>query len=125
MAKKPLGDVEPPVALDVSALKRRADTAAPPSADALAETLRATSAGFVTTRQVVQPRRLVKDAFAIPEDEYALIGAAQMRAGLLSRPNFKKVEVIRAALKALSALSDPEFLALIDGLPDLKPGPRR
>ena len=129
MAKKPLLDFDapPPAPLDISGLKRgNTPPAVPPvSPEQISEAVKLAGDGFLTTRHIAPVKKMVKDAFAIPEDEYVIIGEMQRRAGLAGRPSLKKVEVIRAALKALELTPEADFLALIDSLPEQKPGPRK
>lgn len=64
--------------------------------------------------------KLVRDSFTIPQDEYqeiAKIKDAFLKTGL----PVKKSEVVRAGLKALSALSIAQMKRLLTGLNKVKP----
>ena len=65
--------------------------------------------------------KLVRDSFTIPKDEYAAIEALKLRAAALSQPA-KKSELLRAGLKALSAMSDAALQAVLHAVPAIKTG---
>src|SRR5258708_23847385 len=56
----------------------------------------------------VKPK-LVRDSFTIPKAEYTVLGALKQRAVQLGQQS-KKSELLRAGVKALSAMADAEFL---------------
>ena len=66
-------------------------------------------------------RKLVRDSFTIPRDEYGVIDALKMRLGKLGRIA-KKSELLRAGLKMLAALPDTSLLAALEAVPPLKTG---
>ena len=65
--------------------------------------------------------KLVRDSFTIPKDEYGVLGELKHRAGKLSMP-IKKSELLRAGIKALTAMSDSAFLAVLKAVPTIKTG---
>lgn len=69
--------------------------------------------------------KLVRDSFTMPKAEYAVIEQLKRRASVLERPA-KKSELLRAGIKALSALSDAALLAALQAVPTIKTGrPKR
>ena len=66
-------------------------------------------------------RKLVRDSFTIPRDEYGAIDALKLRLGKLGRIA-KKSELLRAGLKMLAALPDTSLLAALEAVPPLKTG---
>jgi len=65
--------------------------------------------------------KLVRDSFTLPVDDFALIAALKSRA-LLAQRETKKSELIRAGLRALSALDDKALLAALQALTPVKVG---
>lgn len=65
--------------------------------------------------------KLIRDGFTMPETEFKLIDAVKQRAMGFKR-EVKKSEVLRAGLKALQGLSEPQLKALLDTLPIVKTG---
>jgi hypothetical protein len=65
--------------------------------------------------------KLVRDSFTFPESDYAQIAALKQRA-LNAGVEIKKSEVLRAALVALSKLSDAELLSALEAIDKLKTG---
>lgn len=65
--------------------------------------------------------KLVRDSFTMPKAEYAAIDQLKRRATLLQRPA-KKSELLRAGIKALSALDDAALLAALQAVPTIKTG---
>ncbi|MBE7941831.1 hypothetical protein IM725_14720 [Ramlibacter aquaticus] len=65
--------------------------------------------------------KLVRDSFTIPKDEYAALDVLKARSARLGRA-MKKSEVLRAGLKALSAMADSTFLAALREVPAIKTG---
>ena len=65
--------------------------------------------------------KLVRDSFTMPKDEYAAIDGLKLRAGKLGQA-VKKSELLRAGIKALSAMSDIQFKAALSNVPTLKTG---
>lgn len=66
-------------------------------------------------------RKLVRDSFTIPADEYELIGALKQRALALGRAA-KKSELLRAGLKALHQMADTALHAALKAVPAVKTG---
>lgn len=64
---------------------------------------------------------LVRDSFTMPAADFELIAAMKLRALKLMRPT-KKSELLRAGLRALTALNDTRFCATLNSLTPLKPG---
>jgi len=65
--------------------------------------------------------KLVRDSFTMPKDEYAAIDSLKLRAGKLGQ-GVKKSELLRAGMKALTAMSDIQFKAALSNVPTLKTG---
>lgn len=65
--------------------------------------------------------KLVRDSFAMPKAEYAVLDVMKLRCAKLGAPA-KKSELLRAALKTLAALSDKELLAAVAAVPNIKTG---
>ena len=65
--------------------------------------------------------KMVRDSLTMPKVEYAVLGELKARADKLNSP-VKKTELIRAGIKAISAMSDAAFLASIKAIPSLKTG---
>jgi len=65
--------------------------------------------------------KLVRDSFTMPKDEYQAIETLKQRATGLQR-TAKKSELLRAGIKALSAMDDKSFAAILAKVPALKTG---
>lgn len=65
--------------------------------------------------------KLVRDSFTIPKAEYTVLDDLKQRATQLASP-VKKSELIRAGVKALAAMSDSAFLAILKAVPTIKTG---
>ncbi len=65
--------------------------------------------------------KLVRDSFTMPKLEYAEIDLLKSRALKLGQAS-KKSELLRAGVKALTAMSDSAFLAALAAVPTLKTG---
>ena len=63
----------------------------------------------------------VRDSFTFPKNEYLVIDALKKRAVTLGHPS-KKSELLRAGIKALSAMADAAFAAAIRQVPAIKTG---
>ena len=63
----------------------------------------------------------VRDSFTMPKAEYAALDALKLRAARLASA-VKKSELLRAGVKALTAMSDAEFLAAVKAVPTIKTG---
>jgi hypothetical protein len=68
-----------------------------------------------------QKRRVIRDSFTLPVDDYQLITTIRERC-LDSRVTINKSEVIRAGLHALNEMSETELLAVVDSLTKIKTG---
>jgi hypothetical protein len=66
-------------------------------------------------------RKLVRDSFTIPADEYETIALLKQRAVALGRAA-KKSEVLRAGLKVLSQMADKALHAALAAVPEVKTG---
>lgn len=69
----------------------------------------------------VKKPKLVRDSFTIPKDEYAALTALKQRSIKLAQPA-KKSELLRAGIRALTALSDKALLAALKAVPSIKTG---
>lgn len=65
--------------------------------------------------------KLVRDSFTMPKGEYAVLETLKRRAAKAELPS-KKSELLRAGLKALAALDDAAFAAVLKQVPSLKTG---
>ncbi len=65
--------------------------------------------------------KLVRDSFTLPEADHALLKACKKMA-LVSGRETKKSEVVRAAIRAFSALSAAQQLAAYKALPQIAVG---
>jgi len=73
------------------------------------------------TKLAKQRVKLVRDSFAMPEADFALIDVLKARAIEARRPA-KKSELLRAGLKTLHALAPAELVAALDALTPIKTG---
>ena len=69
----------------------------------------------------VKKPKLVRDSFTIPKDEYTALVELKQRCTKLAQPA-KKSELLRAGIKALTALSDKALLAALKAVPSIKTG---
>ena len=71
----------------------------------------------------VRPKKvkLVRDSYAMPEDEYAQIGALKKRLAGLGRET-KKSELLRGGIALLAALNDAELTAVMGRVERIKTG---
>jgi hypothetical protein len=65
--------------------------------------------------------KLVRDSFAIPKAEYSVLDELKSRAIKLARPT-KKSELLRAGIKALTAMPEKAFLEALKAVPAIKTG---
>ena len=65
--------------------------------------------------------KLVRDSFTFPKAEYEVLEAMKQRAARL-KVTVKKTELLRAAIKSLSTLSDAAFVSAVAAVPNLKTG---
>ncbi len=88
-----------------------------------------TAAKPATTKKAADPAKpakvkkpkLVRDSFTIPKDEYTALAELKQRCAKLAQPA-KKSELLRAGIKALTALSDKALLAALKAVPSIKTG---
>lgn len=66
-------------------------------------------------------KKVVRDSFSMPEDDYSLIAVMRSRA-LKNELAVTKAEVIRAGLQVLNALSDSELSKALRALEKVKTG---
>ena len=98
--------------------------AVPPARDLAARRPRAAAEPTPPPLPVAPPHpkgKLVRDSFTIPKAEYLVLDQLKLRAAKLARPT-KKSELIRAGIKALSALGDAALLEALGQVPSLKTG---
>ena len=69
----------------------------------------------------VKKPRLVRDSYAMPEGEYALIGEIKKRLAALG-DNAKKSEVLRGGIAVLAGLNDAELTAVMGRVLRIKTG---
>lgn len=69
----------------------------------------------------IKKTKMVRDSFTIPKTEYAVLDELKQRATKLAQP-MKKSELIRAGIKALSAMSNDAFLKATAAVPSIKTG---
>lgn len=81
----------------------------------------AASSAKVAAESAKPKHRLVRDSFAIPKSEYAVLTELKLRAAKLARPA-KKSELLRAGIGALNAMPDAAFLSALASVPSLKTG---
>ena len=101
---------------DVAAAKAApaAEVAAPASSPAPAA---APAVAEVKSRKP----KLVRDSFTVPKDEYAAIDGLKLRAAQQGHV-VKKSELLRAGLKLLAGLDEPQLLAALKAVPSIKTG---
>jgi hypothetical protein len=77
----------------------------------------------VKTLKAIKPikQKLVRDSFTIPKDEYQALGELKARLTKLMQPA-KKSELLRAGLKALSAMPDAAIKKALQDVPAIKTG---
>lgn len=66
-------------------------------------------------------KRVIRDSFSMPEDDYSLIDSLKDRA-LDNKMAVTKAEVLRAGLKVLNALGDAEMKKAFESLEKVKTG---
>jgi hypothetical protein len=110
-----------------SAIKKTAPVAQPSPTKTIANSVpKATAPTIIKQTKPVKPAKpkkvkMVRDSMSIPKDEYAVLETLKLRAIALGLPA-KKTEVLRAGIKALSALSDAALLTALKAVPSLKTG---
>jgi hypothetical protein len=116
-AKTPAKPVAKPVAK--AALK----PAAKPATKTVAKAAAKPASAKPAATKVIKDKKIkmVRDSISIPKTEYLALDEMKLRAAKLSLP-VKKTELIRAGIKALSALADAAFVQAIRAIPSLKTG---
>lgn len=79
------------------------------------------SAAVETKAAKPKKTKLVRDSFTIPKNEYAVLDDLKQRAIQLAHPA-KKSELLRAGIKALTAMPDAALLAALKAVPAIKTG---
>ncbi len=97
-----------------AAKKAASKPAAPAAVEAIAEAAPAAPTSL-------PKKKLVRDSFTIPSDEYASLGALKARVLGLGRAS-KKSELLRAGIAALARMSDGDLKATIERIPSVKTG---
>ena len=69
----------------------------------------------------VKKTKLVRDSYAMPEAEYALIAELKKRLVAMG-VEVKKSELLRGGIAALAALDDPALKAVLAGVERIKTG---
>jgi hypothetical protein len=87
----------------------------------VAKSRKTREAGGADVAADAAPAKLVRDSFTMPADDFALVGVLKSRALQVQRPA-KKSELLRAGLKALSALSPQALAKALDALAPVKAG---
>jgi len=80
----------------------------------------ASTSGVAKEAKPKKPK-LVRDSFTIPKTEYTVLDDLKQRAIQLAHP-VKKSELLRAGIKALTAMSDTALLATLKAVPAIKTG---
>jgi len=111
---KPAGRTPKPPARKTRAAKAKKTIVAKPVEKANAK-------AAVTEPAKVKKAKLVRDSFAIPKAEYSVLDELKLRAIKLARP-VKKSELLRAGIKALTAMSEKAFLEALKAVPAIKTG---
>lgn len=80
-------------------------------------------ASVVAEAKAAKPKKpkLVRDSFTIPKNEYTVLDELKQRAIQLAHPA-KKSELLRAGIKALTAMSNAALLAALKAVPAIKTG---
>jgi len=80
-------------------------------------------ASAVAEAKAAKPKKpkLVRDSFTIPKAEYAVLDELKQRAIRLAHPA-KKSELLRAGIKALTAMPDAALLTALKAVPAIKTG---
>ena len=73
---------------------------------------------FFDSAKIKKPK-LVRQRFTATEDDVAVLRAVKQRAGKLDMP-VKKGTLLRAGIRALTALSDTALVALLKQIPPVK-----
>lgn len=75
----------------------------------------------VTQTEAVPQKKVVRDTFTMPTEDYELIGIIQQRC-LQSAYNATRSEIVRAGIKLLNELSDEKLLQALKAVEKIKTG---
>ncbi len=93
-----------------------------PKAKPVTKTVTKPAAKSVVVKDVKAKKpKMVRDSFTFPKDEYTVMDALKLRAAKLGHP-VKKTELLRAGIKAISAMTDAALLSALNAVPSLKTG---
>ena len=121
-AKKAVAKVKPATqAVSPAVTKQGAKTPAKKTVVSAVKKVAAVAQKAVAPETVKVKAKMIRDSFTMPKVEYAVIDALKQRAATLTRPT-KKSELLRAGVKALSAMTDSAFLAALSVVPTIKTG---
>jgi len=73
------------------------------------------------TKDAPPRKRVIRDAFTLPEDDYEMISKLRLRAGKQG-VLVTKSEVIRAGLRAMNEMGDEALKEVLEGVERLKTG---
>lgn len=121
--KKAVAPAAKPAVPPVAATPARAPAAVAPVSSALAKAAKPPKSPKAPKASKPEKQRvkLVRDSFAMPEADFAWIEILKARAIVARRPA-KKSELLRAGLKALSALTPTQLAAALEALTPIKTG---
>ena len=85
------------------------------------ESLAAEKQTEVTQTEAVPQKKVVRDTFTMPTEDYELIGIIQQRC-LQSAYNATRSEIVRAGIKLLNELSDEKLLQALKAVEKIKTG---
>lgn len=102
----------------VMASKTEAKQTTKPSPKPLAKAVEKTVSEKIV--KVKKPKQ-IRDSFTMPKTEYAVLDELKTRAASLTYP-VKKSELLRAAIKALAAMTDANFLIALKAVPAIRTG---
>ena len=100
--KEPAAAQTPPASETATKSAKKAETAKTPQPAEAAKPAK-------TKKQAPAKRKLIRDSFTLPEDDYALFAVLKQRA-LKGGVEVKKSELLRAGLGMLARSSEAEFL---------------
>lgn len=113
-AKSPAAAPTPPASEAAATPAKKAEPAKAPQPAEAAKPAR-------TKKQAPAKRKLIRDSFTLPEDDYALFAALKQRA-LKGGVEVKKSELLRAGLGMLARSSEAEFLGAVGLVERIKTG---
>lgn len=83
--------------------------------------MEATGAGKSEVAEPAEHRRVIRDSFSLPTNDYALLSTLRER-GLKAGVHATKSELIRAGLRVLLEMKEHEFLSALQRLEKVKTG---